>query len=709
MEVLYLHRVFYLLCGLVYLTKSKHCLMKESCDCLFKAKRVICRHMSYIPKLPPGTLILQLVDCHFPYITRETFSNVSSVPLESLILKNNSMETIEQDAFSDFNFLRKLEISYEKKLNKTDLNRSFKSLNVTNLEVLMFEQNNWTTLPRHMFQHLSGANLTYISLNYNNLKKLYFNIFRPLSGLKKLSCRENAIAYMNVSTFHTLQHLDLSENNIYVMPTFCDVINNKSAVPLLKNLSLFNNAIRDISIRSFKCLENLESLILDGNRIRTLDNNVFSTLIKLNTLSLCKLSQLKNINSRAFNSSSLQILRFNENRYRFDKKIRYDSKEIEIFHFLPNIRELHLAQNYLPKDDNILRQMFEHLTNLRKINLHSTYISLVPEVLNTLPHLNSIILQGNKIDRWNASTFENMTSLRKLNIAGNTIHIINKTSFPMSLLNGLETFDLSTNPYWCTCDQKWFLDTIRLTNLTKKMTSEWPRYYTCSYPERLRFTMLSNYNPTDSDCTPWNVISLIIITVSSAVLVIFFVVIVLFRCQINIKNVLYFVRVYRQATKGYLKLDSSDEFEFDAFVVYCDADRQWVHNVLLKKLESSNLNICIHHRDFDVGEHITNNIEKYMSKCWKIIVVMSNQFAESEWCQWEIDLVHERRRRQGKKALVLIMYRQIDSRHMTSSLRTLLGTTPHLSYKEGIGEILFWNTVIRDVSKPLNYPPVAVL
>jgi hypothetical protein len=56
---------------------------------------------------------------------------------------------------------------------------------------------------------------------------------------------------------------------------------------------------------------------------------------------------------------------------------------------------------------------------------------------------------------------------------------------------------------------------------------------------------------------------------------------------------------------------------------------------------------------------------------------MSNQFAESEWCQWEIDLVQERRRRQGKKALVLIMYRQIDSRHMTSPLRTLLGTTPN--------------------------------
>jgi hypothetical protein len=86
----------------------------------------------------------------------------------------------------------------------------------------------------------------------------------------------------------------------------------------------------------------------------------------------------------SFPAISLQKLRFSGNRYRFDKKIHNDSKQIEIFHFLPNIKELHLAQNYLPKDDNILRQMFEHLTNLRKINLHSTYISLVPEVLNTL-------------------------------------------------------------------------------------------------------------------------------------------------------------------------------------------------------------------------------------------------------------------------------------------------------------------------------------
>jgi hypothetical protein len=61
---------------------------------------------------------------------------------------------------------------------------------------------------------------------------------------------------------------------------------------------------------------------------------------------------------------------------KFSKHLNERIEEIEIFHFLPNIRELHLAQNHLPKDDNILRRMFEHLTNLRKINLHSTLLYL---------------------------------------------------------------------------------------------------------------------------------------------------------------------------------------------------------------------------------------------------------------------------------------------------------------------------------------------
>lgn len=184
----------------------------------------------------------------------------------------------------------------------------------------------------------------------------------------------------------------------------------------------------------------------------------------------------------------------------------------------------------------------------------------------------------------------------------------------------------------------------------------------------------------------------------------------MYRCQTNIRNYLYLCRFYKNKKSGYIQLDNCEDYEYHAFIVYCDADRNWVHNVCVKKLENEEgMKICIHHRDFDIGEPVTGNIEKYMGKCRKVIVVMSNNFAESEWCQWEVDLVHERRRRQGKGVSLLIMLRSIDSKHMTNRLRALLDSTPHLTYCSGVGEKLFWTAFIKGLRKPIGHPPFAVV
>ena len=70
--------------------------------------------------------------------------------------------------------------------------------------------------------------------------------------------------------------------------------------------------------------------------------------------------------------------------------------------------------------------------------------------------------------------------------------------------------------------------------------------------------------------------------------------------------------------------------------MYCDDDRLWVHNVFVKRHEEKGMKLCIHHREFDPGIPITENIDKYMNKSWKVVVIMSNSFASSEWCQWEL-------------------------------------------------------------------------
>ena len=87
------------------------------------------------------------------------------------------------------------------------------------------------------------------------------------------------------------------------------------------------------------------------------------------------------------------------------------------------------------------------------------------------------------------------------------------------------------------------------------------------------------------------------------------------KCHTNIKNYIYLLRVYSYRKQGYAPITDSDDFEYHAFVVYCDADRLWVHNEFVKKLEKEEgVRLCIHHRDFEVEDSISGNIDNILKK-----------------------------------------------------------------------------------------------
>ncbi|XP_052073481.1 toll-like receptor 13 [Mytilus californianus] len=704
--------LFYVCNGFIFRAKSYKISEKGTDMCQYYSKNRVakCRRLHlYIPSLKESVLALEIRISYLPYISRQTFQNISSNKIIRLAFKmNNSIQAISTDAFSDLRYLQTLEVSFESQLDVFNFKSSLGSLNVSLLNELILESNGWTSLPGNLLDNLSGANLTVLSLNENDFEIMNASIFKPIFGLKKFFCVECSLAYFKVDGLMKVESIDLTGNNIFEVPNFCDNSGKHSLAPVLKKLILTDNAIRLILPSSFKCLLSLQSLILDGNRMKELKKNSFSILPSLIRLSITHIPRMEIIRQKTFNSSSLRSLQLSQNGFRFDHV--HDLNYFRgLFINTYNLEKLDLSKNYLPHEPQHTLAMFSPLKQLRTLNIATTGIATIPEGLfQNMPYLQKLFLIGNKIARWNPSTFNNMTNLRKLHLDGNQIHIINRTSFPTMMLNKLETFEISNNPFWCTCDQRWFLDKLRSTNITKKMPN-WPTYYSCAYPENLRHSSLSSYRPTDAECEISYFTSIIIIAVCSVLILVFFLALILYRCHINIKNLLYFVRVHHRIKKGYLKLMSCNDFDFDAFVVYCDSDRQWVHSNLIKRLEDNGLKICIHHRDFEVGEPIINNIEKFMNKSWKIIVVMSNDFAKSEWCQWEVNLALERRRRQGMNALVLIMYRQIDSKHMTSGLRTLLNTTPHLIFTEGLGERMFWNAIVNDINKSLMLPPAAIL
>ncbi|CAG2221169.1 unnamed protein product [Mytilus edulis] len=683
---------------------------KKYCHCSYLNLKASCFSLAYIPNIPDYSKTLELTNNKFSHIDSNLFRNVSGNHIRTLTIRNNSITTITSDAFETLIYLERLHISVETKLNISIISGSLNSINRSLIDELRFEENNWMLLPTDLFDPLIGSNLSKISLNQNRLETFDTAVFRPLYRVRKVNCRKNNIVNVLIDEagFRTVEQLDLTSNNIYSIPNFC--LGEKSLAPNLRVLTLNNNAIRYLEHISFKCLYRLEELRLDSNRLTTLGNNVFIYLKSLKLLTINVAPRLRSLGPLVFNSSSLEKLKFSNNGFLFDrcyssKCKRYDVDSV--FRFLPSLVDLELSKNFLPDSASFLYRMFSPLIKLQKLNLHAASLEILPENLfQKMQNLRILILTGNKLASWTLNTFENIPSLRALYLSGNLIHTINKTSFPLDVLLSLELLDLSQNPYGCNCDLKWFVDTIRETNMSKRL-SNWPTRYTCSYPNELKRLWLKKYRPTIESCTPWDPTDTITAFVSAGALFVFGLVTLILKCQTNIRNALYLIRLHRHKRQTRLS-DLSAHYEFDAFIVYCDADRHWVHGELLKRLEDLNLKICVHYRDFVPGQPITSNIENFMNKSWKIIVVMSNNFAKSEWCQWELCLVQERRRRKGKNAMVLIMRQQIDSKHMTSPLRTLLYTTPYLKCKIGLGQNIFWKAVIHGIKKTYSDPPMAI-
>lgn len=58
------------------------------------------------------------------------------------------------------------------------------------------------------------------------------------------------------------------------------------------------------------------------------------------------------------------------------------------------------------------------------------------------------------------------------------------------------------------------------------------------------------------------------------------------------------------------RLREKEDCIYDAFISYNSSDEQWVMEQLLPNLEGngSNFKLCLHHRDFEVGRNIVDNI-----------------------------------------------------------------------------------------------------
>lgn len=522
-----------------------------------------------------------------------------------------------------------------------------------------------------------------LNLSYNPLPtRLQDGFFSKLSQLEELNLTSTRIEF-NQGAFVNLTNLRVlvfRENRLFRFPRFLH--QNKTLLPRLQELYLNRNSLEAIHHQG---LESLEVLSLGDNKITTMYGKTLLGFKNLKYLTLYQ-NALITIDKTAFCSNSLRKLDLAFTRFRLTRRTR------NVFNCIPNLEELSLVRCQVTD----VRDSFRNTTKLRKLNLASTGFS--DERLSLLRHLRALewlSLQDNSIHALHKSMFETFShSLKVLALGSNRITTVNMTSLPERLWKNLDKIDLSDNPFTCDCDLSWFLHWTSTTNVTISKWWKDPKQYKCSAPAILKDRTLVTVKRylTEGVCfvapKDWVLLAvlLLVITICSSSTIGS----LGYRFRWYVKY--WYFRYKIQQRQDQRSVQSQMVFRYDAFVSYSRHDSKWVTDELRRHLETeANLHLCIHDRDFSVGEDIAENVLQSIEDSRKVILIVSNAFAVSQWCHFELIMAQTRILKSDFDNLVLVLLEEIHESNLPPRLRFQMERQTYLEWTDrGVGQQLFW-------------------
>lgn len=242
----------------------------------------------------------------------------------------------------------------------------------------------------------------------------------------------------------------------------------------------------------------------------------------------------------------------------------------------------------------------------------------------------------------------------------------------------LTRLTLHGNQWQCDCDDKDFLHFIK-----KKFGS---------MPELLEVTCLdenrSMWEMSDNELCPSATKMIVAISVAIALVGLLLGVFGLYyRYQAQIK-------VWLFAHQWCLWFVTEEELDkdklYDAFVSYSHKDHDFVVNELVPKLESGPrpFKLCLHYRDWLLGEWIPAQIARSVEDSRRTIVVLSPNFLESVWGRMEFRAAHSQALSEGRARVILILYGDIGPiDNLDSELKAYLSMNTYVKW----GDPWFWD------------------
>ena len=132
---------------------------------------------------------------------------------------------------------------------------------------------------------------------------------------------------------------------------------------------------------------------------------------------------------------------------------------------------------------------------------------------------------------------------------------------------------------------------------------------------------------------------------------------------------------------------------------------------LLPKLEEKNprLKACIHERDFRVGVTVTENIVECIDRSRRFLLVLSEGFLASQWCQFELHVAQHQLAEQGSQAILAVVRGELVSKP-SPSLAYLLRSRTYLQWPAAQQrQTQFWLKLKQSllIYKPLQQKEIA--
>ncbi|CAL8362932.1 unnamed protein product [Lota lota] len=554
----------------------------------------------------------------------------------------------------------------------------------------------------------SLSSLEILDLSFNDLVELGCSDFVNLTSLKELYLHSNHIKKLTRCVFPNQNDLKVLRIGSNMLLELGGVFENR--FEQLEFIDLTGNIIQDFSKGCFKGLESLRRLDMDQLQIHV---EVFEGLRNLQSLSLYL--PLEMIRFRGLHELRSLIIYMDLTdgfNGKYAKKYKAlmelpSVRNITIickgFHFnfplsipwyyLHKMRHLEhfTAENIYIEDPDV--KTFVKARHLKSLAIRKSYLTgMSPEHFQAMSNLEVLDLSINAIKTLDFLVEANLTTLRCLILSGNELTVLNKSVFQS--LPALTHLDLSDNPLTCDCSNAGFLQWV----LSSEQTQLVKGYrQPCTYPDSEKGTKFLHFDVRSC----W--VDANFVCFLSTTSIVLFTLLVSFSYHFLSARLVYAYYLLMALLYDMRERKKNEQHHYDAFISYNVKDEEWVHRELLPELEDERgWRLCLHHRDFQPGKPIIENITEAIYSSRKTICVISRHYLESEWCSREIQMASFRLFDEKKDVLILLFMEDLLDHQLSPyyRMRKLVKKSTYLSWPQaGQNTDIFWQNVHRALEK----------